>query len=248
MNENFLRPAVFTKVIEPPKEEFEGLEIKPSNYLIQNVDGYNFLLCREIKQTEVEWFKEEKLFVYEGGKTYVMLANLPDEEHAMAAIRSYWRGIKELCDLTEGKQPSRENHDKYVEEAKRKNKKIAYSYGFNWHGFTYNGLKSDYCFDATIKFNTCIFVDASIDDIADYLSVSIDIQEEKLITQLDANSLFDSVEIIEFFIEDTNSKFFKKLSIEEGIALLNEFCRQAKANELPYLELTGEALAFKYVD
>lgn len=99
MNEKFLRPAVFTKVIEPPKEEFERLEIKPSNYLIQNADGFNFLLYREIKQTEVEWFKEEKVFTHEG-KFYVMLANLPDEEHAMAAIKSYWRAIKELDSLT----------------------------------------------------------------------------------------------------------------------------------------------------
>ncbi|MBU4642986.1 hypothetical protein [Bacillus toyonensis] len=247
MSEKFLKSAVFRKLILPPEEEFKGLEIKPSNYLISGRYGENCVLYREIKQDE-KWDFEGGFVIAYQDKCYLRIADLPDEEHAMAAIRSYWRAIKELCDLTEGKQPGRENHDKYVEEAKRKNKKIAYSYGFNWHGFTYNGLKSDYCFDVTIKFNTCIFVEGSIDDVADYLSVSIDIQEEKLITQLDANSLFDSVEIIEFFIDDTNSKFCKKLSIEEGISLLNEFCRQAKANELPYLELTGEALAFKYVD
>ncbi|MGE7869341.1 hypothetical protein ACQKNO_24800 [Bacillus paramycoides] len=98
MSERFLAPGVFTKVITPPEEEFKGLEIKPSNYLIQNADGYNFLLYREIKQTEVEWFKEEKLFIYEG-KMYVRLANLLNEENAMIAIKSYWRAIKELNSL-----------------------------------------------------------------------------------------------------------------------------------------------------
>lgn len=133
-------------------------------------------------------------------------------------------------------------------KSKEKNKKIAYGYAFNWHGFTYNGLKSDYAFDATIKFNTCKFEEDAIDGVTDYLSARIDIHNEKLITEVDSNSLFDSVEIIEFFIDDINSKFCKLLSVEEGIALLKEFCRQAKANELPHLELTASPIAFKYVD
>ncbi|MED0988240.1 hypothetical protein [Bacillus paramycoides] len=99
MSRKILRSTVFTKVITPPEEEFKGLEIKPPNYLIQNVDGYIFLLCEEIKQTEVEWFKEEKLIVHEG-KTYVRLVNLLNEEKAMAAIKSLWRAIKELNSLS----------------------------------------------------------------------------------------------------------------------------------------------------
>ncbi|PFM62711.1 hypothetical protein COJ48_18370 [Bacillus cereus] len=98
MSEVFLEHAVFTKVITPPEAEFKGSKITPSNYLIQNVDGYNYLLYREIKQTEVEWFKEKKLFIYEG-KTYVRLANLASEENAMTAIKSYWRAMKELNSL-----------------------------------------------------------------------------------------------------------------------------------------------------
>ncbi|WP_257131886.1 hypothetical protein [Bacillus pseudomycoides] len=49
MSEKFLSPAIFTKEIIPPEEEFKGLKLKPANYLIQNTDGYNFLLFREIK-------------------------------------------------------------------------------------------------------------------------------------------------------------------------------------------------------
>ncbi|EJQ36010.1 hypothetical protein IEE_05486 [Bacillus cereus BAG5X1-1] len=250
MSEVFNELAIFTKVITPPEEEFKGSKIKPSNYLIQNVDGFNFLLCREIEQTEIEWFKEEKLFLYEG-KTYVMLANLPDEEHAMAAINSYWRAIKELSQLRDLKCNTNkfdEEHAKYIEENKEKNKKIAYSYAFNWFGFTYNGLKSDYGFDATIKFNTLEFEADCIGGVTEYLSVRIDLEEEKLITEIDNNPLFKSVEVIKFFIDDTNSKFYKKLSVEEGEALIKEYCRQAKANEIPHIELTGSAIAFSYVD
>lgn len=100
-------------------------------------------------------------------------------------------------------------------------------------------MKSDYSFDATIKFNTHKFEEDALDGVTNYLSVKIDIDNEKLITEIDSNSLFDSVEIIEFFIDDINSNFYKILSIEEGMTLLKEFCRQAKANELPYLELTA---------
>lgn len=95
MGGEFLRTVVFTKVIVPPEGEFKGLEIKPPNYLIQDVDRYNFVLCEEIKQTEVEWFKEEQLIEYEG-KTYVKLANLLNEEKAMNAIKLLWRATKEV--------------------------------------------------------------------------------------------------------------------------------------------------------
>uniref|UniRef100_UPI003F49A8EB hypothetical protein n=1 Tax=Bacillus multifaciens TaxID=3068506 RepID=UPI003F49A8EB len=99
MGEQYTGTAVFTKVITPPEDEFKGEKIKPSNYLIQNTYGDNFLLYREIPQEEVEWFKEEKLFIYEG-KMYVMLANLSSEENAMTAIKSYWRAMKGLNLLT----------------------------------------------------------------------------------------------------------------------------------------------------
>ncbi|MFP3414335.1 hypothetical protein SB773_22540 [Bacillus sp. SIMBA_074] len=99
MSAVFNKPALFTKVITPPQEEFEGSKIKPSNYLIQNADGDNFLLFREIKKDEIEVFEGERIIEYDG-KSYMMIANLPDEEHAMAAIQSYWRAIKELNSMT----------------------------------------------------------------------------------------------------------------------------------------------------
>jgi hypothetical protein len=139
-------------------------------------------------------------------------------------------------------------HAGYIEESKAEYKKIAYSYSFNWFGFTYNGLKSDYCFDATIKFNTFEFEEDCIGGVTDYLSVRINLQEEELITQIDPNVLFNNVEVIDFFIDDTNSGFYKKLSVEEGELLIREYCKQAKENKLSHIELTGSPLAFRYVD
>lgn len=242
--------TVTQKVIVPPEADLEGSNIKPPNYLIEGRKGDNYSLYREIGQDEKWDFEGEFVIAYQD-KCYLKIANLPDEEHAMAAISSYWRASKELRKLDivdQNKKNSIEEHVNYIEESKEENKKIAYGYIFNWHGFTYNDLKSDYSFDATIKFNTHKFEEDAIDGVTNYLSVKIDIHNERLITEIDSNSLFDSVEIIEFFIDDINSNFYKILSIEEGMKLLKEFCRQAKANELPYLELTASPVAFKYVD
>lgn len=242
--------TVITKVIVPPEADFKGLNSIPPNYLIECKDGDNYSLYREIKQDE-EWDFEGEFVIAYQDKCYLKIANVPDEEHAMSAIRSYWRASKELRKfdaVDKNEKKSTEEHFNYIEESKGENKKIAYGYVFNWHGFTYNGLKSDYAFDATIKFNTHKFEEDAIDGVTNYLSVKIDIHNEKLITEIDSNSVFDSVEIIEFFIDDINSNFYKILSIEEGMTLLKEFCRQAKANELPYLELTASPIAFKYVD
>ncbi|EDZ49877.1 putative RTX-family protein [Bacillus cereus AH1134] len=73
-------------------------------------------------------------------------------------------------------------------------------------------------------------------------------KEEKLIIEIDNNPLFETVEVIKFFIDDTNSKFYKHLSVEEGELLIKEYCLQAKNNEIPYIELSGSPIAFSYVD
>ncbi|MCU5081050.1 hypothetical protein OB985_26335 [Bacillus cereus] len=141
-----------------------------------------------------------------------------------------------------------EDHIKYIEENRKKNKKIAYYYDFNWHGFTYNNKKSDYGFGVDIKFNTFDFEEDSIGGVTEYLSVKIDLKEEKLIIEIDNNPLFETVEVIKFFIDDTNSKFYKHLSVEEGELLIKEYCLQAKNNEIPYIELSGSPIAFSYVN
>ncbi|OUB15260.1 hypothetical protein [Bacillus thuringiensis] len=250
----------FKKIIIPPQEEFKGCKVKVSNYLIDHRGGNNFYLWRELSSNEVESMKENGTYdeavtrydlrEYEE-KEYVWLANLPTEEDAMSAIKSYWRAIKELSQLDDGdhnEKNSAEENAKYIEDSKDKNKKIAYSYSFNWFDFTYNGKKSDYRFDATIKFNTFEFEEDCIGGVTNYLSARIDLQEEKLITQIDPNVLFNDVEVIDFFIDDTNSGFYKKLNVEEGKLLIKEYCRQAKENKLSHIELTGSPLAFGYVE
>ncbi|KEK22049.1 hypothetical protein [Bacillus gaemokensis] len=84
------------KLIEAPIEEFKNVVIKPSNYLIQNVDDSNFLLHRELKENEISHFIEHKTFYYEG-KTYLwVIANFPSEEGAKTEIQSYWNAIEQL--------------------------------------------------------------------------------------------------------------------------------------------------------
>ncbi|PGZ34553.1 hypothetical protein COE50_06060 [Bacillus anthracis] len=100
MREGFTGLAVSIKMITPPEDVCKDGKLKALNYMLQNVDEHNFLLFREVPTTEVEWFKEEKLIAYED-VTYVMLANLPSEEHAMVAIESYWRAIKEINSITD---------------------------------------------------------------------------------------------------------------------------------------------------
>ncbi|WP_197232172.1 hypothetical protein [Lysinibacillus sphaericus] len=141
-----------------------------------------------------------------------------------------------------------QEHASYTEENKKNNKKIVYGYSFNWIGFTYNGLKSEYSFDVDIKFNTFDFEADRMEGVTQYLSVRIDLQKEKLIIEIDNNPLFKSVEAIIFYIDDTISPTFKKLNIDEGEMLIKEYCRQAKANELSYIELTGSPVAFSYED
>lgn len=250
----------FEKVIAPSEKDIKGCKIKPPNYLIDHRGGNNYYLWRELSSNEIESMKEKGTYdeaftrydirKYEE-KEYVWLANLPTEEDAMSAIKSYWRAIKELSqldDVDHNEKESAEENAKYIEDSKEKNKKIAYSYSFNWFDFTYNGKKSDYCFDATIKFNTFEFEEDCIGGVTDYLSARINLQKEKIITKIDPNELFNDVEIIDFFIDDTNSGFYKKLNVEEGELLIKEYCRQAKENKLSHIELTGSPLAFRYVE
>ncbi|MBE7106135.1 hypothetical protein FT637_24940 [Bacillus cereus] len=99
----------FDKVIIPPEEEFKGCKVKPSNYLIDHIGGNNFLLWRELSNEEIESMKEEgsydEVFTKHDlrkykEKDYIRVTNLSTEEDAMAAIKSYWRAIKELNSLT----------------------------------------------------------------------------------------------------------------------------------------------------
>lgn len=88
------------KLIEAPFEEFKNEVIKPSNYLIQNVDDSNFLLHRELKENEIPHFIEYDTFHYEG-KTYLwVIANFPSEDAAKTAIQTYWNATKQLNDIT----------------------------------------------------------------------------------------------------------------------------------------------------
>ena len=139
-----------------------------------------------------------------------------------------------------------EEHAAYIEENRKEKKKIVYAYAFNWHGFTYENEKDDFGFCADVKFHTFEFEEDYIGGVTQYLSARIDLQEEKLVLEIDKNLLFESVEVINFDIDKGN--FYKRFTVEEGEELIQEYCRQAKNNELPHIELTGSAVAFRYED
>jgi hypothetical protein len=87
------------RVLVASEEDFSNVEIKPSGeYLNQNVDNYNFLIHREIKESERKSYKENEMFLYED-KLYLFIANAPTEEKAELAIQSYWKAIKQLNEL-----------------------------------------------------------------------------------------------------------------------------------------------------
>lgn len=74
-------------------------EIKPLDYMIQNIDKYNFAIHRELPESEIRDVPEKNrhmIFKY-GGKTWCgVIAMLGSEEEAECAIHSYWKAIKQL--------------------------------------------------------------------------------------------------------------------------------------------------------
>ncbi|MBY0596942.1 hypothetical protein [Bacillus bingmayongensis] len=83
------------KWMEANEQEFQGMKVKPSNYLIERIAENQYFIHREITEQEREAFREEKLFPYKG-KWYLPLVSCPSEEQAVTTVHSYWQGIKEL--------------------------------------------------------------------------------------------------------------------------------------------------------
>ncbi|KXY51065.1 hypothetical protein AT268_31675 [Bacillus cereus] len=94
--------TVNKKVIVSPEANLKGLSIKPPNYLIEGRDGDSYSIYREIEKDE-EWDFEGEFVITYQDKCYIKLANVPNEEHAMAIIKSYLGAIKELGNLTDDK-------------------------------------------------------------------------------------------------------------------------------------------------
>ncbi|MCT4527168.1 hypothetical protein N3936_33825, partial [Bacillus thuringiensis] len=73
----------------------------------------DYSLYSEIEHDE-KWHIEGEFVIAYQGKSYLKIANVPDEEHAMTAIRSYWRAskdIRKLYDFEQNKKNPTEEHD-----------------------------------------------------------------------------------------------------------------------------------------
>lgn len=91
--------TVTKKVIVSPEANLKGLSIKPPNYLIEGSDGDGYSIYREIEKDE-EWDFEGEFVITYQDKCYIKLTNVPNEEHAMAVIKSYFGATKELGNLS----------------------------------------------------------------------------------------------------------------------------------------------------
>lgn len=139
-----------------------------------------------------------------------------------------------------------QNHNSYMNENRNSGKKITYCYAFNWHGFTHNGVKhEDYNFNVDIRFDTHLFEeDRTEDAVTDYLSVSIDLEKQELRIEIDDNLLFNKVQIFASDLSLIN--FYLPLNEEERTVLIKQYCKQAKENQLTYVDLTASPIAFSY--
>lgn len=86
------------KELFPQNSKLTG-DLKPGIYLIEKLDDYNFLIHREIQESEEVYLIGTEKFEYKG-KTYLFgVANCPTEEEAIIAIQSYWSAINGLNNL-----------------------------------------------------------------------------------------------------------------------------------------------------
>jgi hypothetical protein len=85
------------KKMNAPKAANFKSGIALNNYLIQEAGHDNFLIHREISSNERKYYKDDRLFKYEG-KTYLWgIANCPSEEYAQVAVNGYWDCVKQLA-------------------------------------------------------------------------------------------------------------------------------------------------------
>lgn len=83
-----------------PDERFQHAEVKPCNYLIQNIDDHNFLIHRELSIDEYPYYKRERTFEYQNKKYLYGIVQTRSEKEAEMAIRFFWEAINQLNQKT----------------------------------------------------------------------------------------------------------------------------------------------------
>lgn len=93
-------------VVTAPKEiGFFNVENKwtiPHNYLIENVNGRQFLIHRELSTNEVDKYEDARIFVYKSKKYLSTIASASSRDDAELRIKSFWDAFKDTNDKKEG--------------------------------------------------------------------------------------------------------------------------------------------------
>lgn len=70
--------------------------VSPMNYLIHNLDGYNYLIHRELAVDEINKYSEERIFYYKSKKYLEGIANSTSKEGAESVIKSFWNAFSNM--------------------------------------------------------------------------------------------------------------------------------------------------------
>ncbi|TKI65287.1 YigZ family protein [Lysinibacillus mangiferihumi] len=94
------------EVVTAPKEiGFFTMENKwtiPHNYLIENLNGLQFLIHRELAISEIDKYEEDRIFVYKSQKYLSTIARVSSREEAKSIIKSIWKSFSDTNNKKDG--------------------------------------------------------------------------------------------------------------------------------------------------
>lgn len=84
--------------MEPPKEDLEDFEIKPSNYFIESFND-EFKIYRVLTLEEFEEYPDDEVEFSSGGDFIIYIATCDSKDDAESAVHSYWEAVRKLNTL-----------------------------------------------------------------------------------------------------------------------------------------------------
>lgn len=83
------------EIYKAPWEMIENLEIKPSDYMVENL-GDELEVYRVLTPNEVDDFPDNKIMVNVDGDYIIYVATCNSKEEVELTIQSYWEAIRQL--------------------------------------------------------------------------------------------------------------------------------------------------------
>ncbi|MBH0158722.1 hypothetical protein IHV10_20265 [Fictibacillus sp. 5RED26] len=84
------------KVMNFTEADYKHNDIKPSNYLIERVDSYNYVLHREVTRSELTDYDQDRLFLFQNRYYLSCIKHTPDQHTAELVVIGYWEAMKQL--------------------------------------------------------------------------------------------------------------------------------------------------------